>query len=120
MTPDEALAEARECIRASSGLGDHRWLKVGAASAPEDTGISLGTLRVLTERAARLPGELAGVQEAAEIGGISRQQVLNLRRQPGFPEPFQELACGTLWLAAELREYFAIPRPPGRPRAAAR
>lgn len=49
----EALRDAQECIRACSGLGDIRFLQVMASSAPADTGITLGTLRILAEMAVR-------------------------------------------------------------------
>lgn len=70
------------------------------------------------EEVTRRCPELAGVQEAARMGGISRQRVLALRKSPGFPEPVQELACGAVWLASDLEAYFAVPRRPGRPRKA--
>jgi hypothetical protein len=53
----EAAGEAMECVRACSGLGDQRWLQVMASSAPEDTGISLGTLRVLAAIASQAAGD---------------------------------------------------------------
>lgn len=58
---------------------------------------------------------LAGVAEAAMIGGVTRQHIHVLRKRPGFPAPVQELACGSVWLAADLEEWFARPRRPGRP-----
>lgn len=65
----------------------------------------------------RLPvPRLAGVSEAAALGGISRQQLASLRKHQDFPRPIpQELACGTIWVEADLIAYFAIPRRPGRP-----
>src|SRR4051812_37550668 len=55
---------------------------------------------------------LAGLAEAALLLGISKQ-ALSERRRPSalaggrvvFPEPVAELACGPIWLRAQLLEY---------------
>jgi len=49
---EEALTEGQDFVRACSGLGDHREVRLAAASANDRTVISLGALRVLTEAAA--------------------------------------------------------------------
>jgi len=62
--------------------------------------------------------ELAGVAEAAQILGVTRQRVSQLcdTKEKGFPEPVAQLACGSIWLAADLR-FFAThwDHKPGRP-----
>lgn len=51
--PEVALEDARTAVMAASGLGDHREMRLIAASASDDTSITLGTLRALVEMAGR-------------------------------------------------------------------
>jgi hypothetical protein len=60
--------------------------------------------------------DLAGVAEASEIVGVSRQRLLILRQGGDFPAPVALLVNGPVWLADDLRAYAAIPRMTGRPR----
>lgn len=64
--------------------------------------------------------ELAGLAEAAEILGVSKQRVTELRAQPAFPEPLAELKSGPVWTRDSIEE-FAVTRrrQPGRPAAEA-
>lgn len=41
--------------------------------------------------------ELAGLAEVAELLGVSRERVRQLRAEPGFPEPVAELQATPLW-----------------------
>jgi len=56
--------------------------------------------------------------EVAELLGVSRQRVHQLRATPTFPAPLYELRTGPIWDAAAI-EHFATTweRKPGRPRA---
>jgi hypothetical protein len=64
--------------------------------------------------------ELLGVSEIAELLGVSRQRVSELRRRPGFPAPLAELAAGPVWKRTQLERFVARwPRRPGRPKARA-
>lgn len=63
------------------------------------------------------PPELVGVSEIAELLGVSRQRVGELRRQPGFPAPIAELRAGPVWSRPSLDRFLrSWPRKPGRPR----
>ncbi len=55
----EAIAEADGLVRACSGLGDHRELRLMAASASDETVISLGAIRALHALAATMTGTSA-------------------------------------------------------------
>lgn len=61
---------------------------------------------------------LVGSSEVAEILGVSRQRVHQLRTHPGFPSPLVEVAMGPLWderaVEAFARDWA---RKPGRPSA---
>ena len=93
-------------------------------AACERTGITHGgiaRLDILTEPylerdLEREPEEYAGVSEVAELLGVSRQRVSELRARDGFPEPVAELAAGPVWAVSSLRTFLANwPRKPGRP-----
>ncbi|GIE32250.1 hypothetical protein Ait01nite_052950 [Actinoplanes italicus] len=50
---------------------------------------------------------LAGMAEAAKIGGVSRQAVTNMRsRDVNFPAPLQELASGPIFRETDIIRYF--------------
>lgn len=55
---------------------------------------------VLGPRPPRLA--LVSVREAAEIIGCHKS---NLRRTPGCPEPFADLACGPVWLRRDIEQW---------------
>lgn len=48
------------------------------------------------------PCDLAGLAEAAEILGVSKQRAQQLSQQPGFPEPVARLKATPVWRRAEL------------------
>lgn len=47
--------------------------------------------------------ELMGTAEIAELLGVSRQRVLQLSQQDGFPEPVAVLRMGKIWHARDMR-----------------
>lgn len=47
--------------------------------------------------------KLAGVTEVAAALGVSVQRVSQLRAKGTLPEPLDELACGPVWLMAEIK-----------------
>lgn len=60
---------------------------------------------------------LAGVSEIAELLGVSRQRVAELRRRPDFPGPVAQLKAGPVWRAGDLSRFAdEWQRKPGRPR----
>jgi len=61
------------------------------------------------------PEQYLGVTEIAELLGVSRQRVSELRGRPGFPEPIAELAAGPVWALSHLRRFLdEWPRRAGR------
>ena len=61
---------------------------------------------------------LAGIREAAEILGVSRQRASELASSAGFPRPVAELAAGPVWLRSAIRSFNERwERRPGRPPA---
>jgi predicted DNA-binding transcriptional regulator AlpA len=62
--------------------------------------------------------ELMSAAEIAEMLGLSRQRVHQLRAIRAFPEPLAELRGGAVWDAAAVRKFGQEwTRKPGRPRA---
>jgi prophage regulatory protein len=57
---------------------------------------------------------LAGVAEVAALKGVSRQRGGRITKHPDFPEPYQVLAMGPVWVEADVIEYLATPRKAGR------
>lgn len=66
-----------------------------------------------------MPGQIAGLHEAAEILQVSDTRVLQLLASDRkFPQPFDEIKASRLWWKADLA-YYALTRKkgkPGRPR----
>lgn len=48
---------------------------------------------------------LAGVAEAAEVMGWDKRRVITYIDRGRFPEPFQALASGRVWLRADVERY---------------
>ena len=66
---------------------------------------------------AREPERYAGVTEVAQMLGVSRQRVMQLRQRDDFPEPVAELAAGPVWKMFNLQRFVEEwPRKPGRPK----
>jgi hypothetical protein len=82
--------------------------------------LDVQTVRYL-DRSLEQPSEtFAGAAEVAELFGVSRQRIHELRRKPGFPAPAAELAAGPVWRVSTLQRFLAgWERKPGRPRASA-
>ena len=57
--------------------------------------------------------DLMGTSEVAALLGISRQRVLVIARQPGFPKPLAVLKMGNVWRGAEVRAWAADRKTPG-------
>lgn len=49
--------------------------------------------------------ELVGITEVAAMMGRSKQRAWSWTRVHGFPEHVVELACGRLWLLADVDEW---------------
>jgi hypothetical protein len=65
------------------------------------------------------PETFAGASEVAELLGVSRQRVQELRLRSGFPAPAADLAAGPVWRVSTLNRFLADwERKPGRPRKA--
>lgn len=65
----------------------------------------------------REPERYAGVTEVAQMLGVSRQRVTELRKRDDFPDPVAELAAGPVWRVFNLLRFVEEwPRKPGRPR----
>lgn len=72
-----------------------------------------------TELAAA-PPEIMGVQEIADLLGVSRQRAHQLTKRDDFPEPLHQLAAGSIWAGAAVRRWAATwERRQGRPRKSA-
>ena len=73
------------------------------------------------ERSIDEPREtFAGLSEVAELFGVSRQRVHELRRKRGFPAPAADLASGPVWRVSTLQLFLSEwERKPGRPRRSA-
>lgn len=62
------------------------------------------------------PDELVGLSEIAEILGVSKQRVDQLRDRDDFPMPIVELRSGPVWRRDMLNRFIREwPRRPGRP-----
>ena len=61
--------------------------------------------------------DLVGVAEAAELLGVSRQQVHRLARRPDFPAPVAQLKAGKIWRREDVEQWAQehAGRRPGRP-----
>lgn len=63
------------------------------------------------------PERYAGVSEVAELLGVSRQRVAQLRTKRGFPAPVAELRSGPVWDVSSFGLFLEEwERRPGRPR----
>jgi predicted DNA-binding transcriptional regulator AlpA len=60
--------------------------------------------------------DIVGTTEAAELLGMSRQRIHELRSAGRFPEPMVELAAGPIWLRRAIEAFAEVKRPGGRPK----
>ena len=51
--------------------------------------------------------DLMGTSEVAALLGISRQRVLVIARQSGFPKPVAVLKMGNVWRGEDIRRWAA-------------
>ncbi len=51
--------------------------------------------------------DLMGTSEVAAYLGISRQRVLKIAQQPGFPKPLVVLKMGNVWRGSDIRKWAA-------------
>jgi hypothetical protein len=58
---------------------------------------------------------LVGVSDIAHERGVSRQRIDDLTRHPDWPAPVPS-RTGRKWWSTDVAEFFALDRPPGRPR----
>ena len=49
--------------------------------------------------------DLMGTSEVAALLGVSRQRVLVIARQPGFPKPLAVLKMGNIWRGRDIRKW---------------
>ena len=49
--------------------------------------------------------ELMGTSEVAALLGVSRQRVLVIAQQPGFPRPLAVLKMGNVWRGTDIRRW---------------
>ncbi|GAC1439368.1 MAG: hypothetical protein NVSMB55_00610 [Mycobacteriales bacterium] len=49
--------------------------------------------------------DLMGTAEIAKLLGVSRQRVLILAKQDGFPEPLARLSMGNVWRGSDIRRW---------------
>jgi len=83
--------------------------------------LEVQTIRYLDLSLEQPAETFAGAAEVAELFGVSRQRVHELRRKRGFPAPAAELAAGPVWRVSTLQRFLAEwERKPGRPRTSAR
>lgn len=63
--------------------------------------------------------DLIGAAEAAQLLGVSRQRIHDMRKTtPGFPHPAVEVAMGPLWTVHSIERFVETwTRRPGRPAA---
>lgn len=52
-----------------------------------------------------MPEHLMGVTEIAQLLGVTRQRVHQLRQLDDFPEPTATLAAGAIWLRADIEAW---------------
>lgn len=56
--------------------------------------------------------DLMGTAEVAALLGVSRQRVLKIAQQPGFPKPLAVLKMGNVWRGDDIRAWTGRHRPP--------
>jgi len=49
--------------------------------------------------------ELVGLAEVAQLAGVTRGLIKTWKHRGKLPEPVAELACGTVWLKADIEEW---------------
>jgi len=49
--------------------------------------------------------ELVGMQEVEKLAGVARSTLRQWKLRGKLPEPAAELACGTVWLKADIEQW---------------
>jgi hypothetical protein len=62
---------------------------------------------------------LVGVSDIARDRRVTRQRINDLTHHPAWPQPVPS-ASGRRWWNTDVAAFFAVDRPPGRPRTAVR
>jgi predicted DNA-binding transcriptional regulator AlpA len=73
--------------------------------------VATGVVACTRRPSGRSFGKLAGSMEIADRLGISRQRVQQLIARPDWPEPYETLAMGKVWLAESIEKWIAEHRP---------
>lgn len=55
--------------------------------------------------------KLYGAQELRDRLGVSRTRALQLIARPDFPEPYERLAGGAIWLAEDVERWISEHQP---------
>ncbi|MDP9341157.1 MAG: hypothetical protein M3Q23_03400 [Actinomycetota bacterium] len=107
---EQALSEARALFEKALG-------EIGIAGA-ELVEAEVLTEDLLERQLSKEPEQYVGVSEIADILGVSKQRVSQIRATNGsFPKPVAELAAGPVWTRSSLNHFIeSWPRQPGRPR----
>jgi len=61
-----------------------------------------------------VPGPLVGPAEIQAMLGVSRSRARQIINQRNFPEPFQKLIGGSVWLKSDVERWIAEHRRPQR------
>lgn len=56
-------------------------------------------------------GRLYGTSEIADRLGVTRQRAHTITRQKGFPDPYEELVMGSVWLVEDVEAWIRKHRP---------
>jgi hypothetical protein len=104
-TIDDAFTTARQLLKVPAG-----WRLVELRVRTE--------AELVAELARPALPALAGISEAAEMLGVSRQRAHVLAASADFPTAVAHLAAGPVYLEASVRAFADRPRTSGRPRKA--
>lgn len=56
-------------------------------------------------------GRLYGTSEIADRLGVTRQRAHTITRTKGFPDPYEELIMGSVWLVKDVEAWIKANRP---------
>lgn len=65
-----------------------------------------GRTRAVSALLEELDGDLVGLSELVELTGRGKTEISNRSRRPDFPAPVKRLACGPIYSARAVLEYF--------------
>ena len=112
-----AAADYREAIARATHWVQTALSSVGVRPTPFTERVEAKTAD-RGERDLKIPNpELLGAAEVAELVGISKQRLAELRESARFPAPIAELHCGPVWASPAVQDFVrSWERRPGRPR----